>query len=156
MWHSSSECRRLLPYPHMILQWTSSWCFPPDDLCLLLALRWDEASALPITVKGVARSTFVVRGSTFLVLRTTVEKIENSFAIGGRGLLHVFQLPTAAITRVRVELRLPPSRIPLSGGHSSQMRAGMIVYVGVILPLHGQRDQESDEMILTVCPSFPL
>ena len=47
-------------------------------LSFLLALRLEEASASPITVMGVARSTFVVRG-------TTVEKIRGPFAIGGGG-----------------------------------------------------------------------
>ena len=54
-------------------------------LTFLLALRLEEASASPITVMGVARSTFVVRG-------TTVEKIRGPFAIGGGGgLLHNFK-----------------------------------------------------------------
>ena len=44
--------------------------------CYLLALQLEHASASPIIVRGVARSTFVA-------CRTTVENIRDPFAIGG-------------------------------------------------------------------------
>ena len=113
----------------------------------LLALQLEEASGSPIRVRGIPRSTFFVR-------RTTVEKIRDPFAFGGGGLLHVFQLTTTALTRVRVVLRRPPSTIPLSRLLPSQMLAQILVHVRVIFPLHGQFNQEIDQIIVGVVRAF--
>ena len=115
----------------------------------LLVLKLEEAGASPITVMGVA-------GSTFVVPRTTVEKIKDPFAVEGGGLLHVFQLTTTAVTRVKVGLKRPPSRFPLTESLPSQMLAQILSYVRVILPLHGQCDHEINQIIVGVCPRFPL
>ena len=47
-------------------------------LSFLLALQLEQARTPPITVGRVARSTFIVR-------RTTIEKIRGPFAFGGGG-----------------------------------------------------------------------
>ena len=82
-------------------------------LGFLLALMLQQASVLSITVGRVARSTCVG-------CKTTAEKTTSPFVIGGRGLLHVFQLPTTAFTQVRVGLRRASSVPPgfLSAGVS--------------------------------------
>ena len=115
----------------------------------LLVLKLEEAGASPITVMGVARSRFAVP-------RTTVEKIKDPFAVGGGGLLHVFKLTTTALTRVKVGLKGPPSKFLLTTGLRSQMLAQILVYVRVILPLHGQCDHEINQIIVGVCPRLPL
>ena len=52
-----------------------------------------------------------------------VQKIGGPFTFGGGGLSHVLQLPPPALSRVRLALRPPPSRGPLSRGLPSQMFA---------------------------------
>ena len=59
----------------------------------LRALQLEHARTLPITVR-------YVEGSTLIVRRTTVEKIEGPFTLGGGGLSHMFQL-TITAPRVR-------------------------------------------------------
>ena len=73
----------------------------------LPALQLEHARTSPITVRRVA-------GSTLIFPRTTVEKIGGPFTFGGGGLSQVLELTTAALTRVRVGLRRPPSRRLLS------------------------------------------
>ena len=97
---------------------------------LLLTLKLDEATGSPFIVMGVAGSSFVVR-------RWTVKKIGNPFAIGERGLLHMLQLPSMSLTRVRLGLRRPPFRIPRTMGFPSEMLAQILIHLGVIFALHG-------------------
>ena len=79
----------------------------------LRALQLEHARTSPITVGRVA-------GSTFIICRTTVEKIGGPFIFEGGGLSHVLQLPPTALPRVRVGLRRPPSRRLLIRGLPSQ------------------------------------
>ena len=65
----------------------------------------------------------------------------------------MFQLPTAALPRVRVALRRPPSRTLFSTGLPSQMFAQVLVHVGVILPLHAAIDQHIYQVIIEVYPT---
>ena len=74
----------------------------------LLALQLEHARTSPITVRRVAGSTLIVR-------RTTVEKIWGPSTFG----VYVLQLPTTVLPRIRVGLRRPPSREPLSKGSPS-------------------------------------
>ena len=116
-------------------------------LCLLtifgflLALQLEQASTSPITVWRVAASALVVR-------RTTAEKIRDPFTIGGGHFFHMFQLPTTAFPRVRLGLRRPPSGTLFSWGLFSQMFAQILVHLGAILFLHGQLDQQIDQVII--------
>ena len=79
--------------PEVVLAFHSLTIF-----CYLLALHLVRARPSTITVGRVARSTFAVR-------MTVVEKIRDPFAIGGGGLLHVFQFTTMDLTRIRVGWR---------------------------------------------------
>ena len=122
---------------------------PLTIFSFLLALELEHASTRPITVGHVAGSTLIVR-------RTTLEKISGPFTIRGGALLHMFQLPSTALPRVRVLSRRPPSRTPLGRGLPSQMFARVLVHVGVILPPYGQLHQQIDQIIIGVRASFPL
>ena len=115
----------------------------------LRALQLEHARTSPITVGHVAGSTLIVR-------KTTVEKIRGPFTFGGGGLSHVLQLPTTDLPRVRVGSRGPPSRSLLSRGFPSQMFAQILFHVGVMLPLHGQLNQQIDQVIIRLRPGFPL
>ena len=86
-----------------------------------------------------------VAGYSFVVHRTTVKEIRNPFPIGGGVLLHEFYLPSPAVTMVGVRWeRPPPSKVLRGRGFFSQMFARVFFYVGVILFLHCQFDQEID------------
>ena len=100
-------------------------------LSFWLALQLEQARTSPITVGQVARSTFIVR-------RMRVEKIRGPFAFGREGLLHVFQLFTSALSRVRVAFRRRPSRTLRSRGLPLQMLAQLLLHLRVILSLHGK------------------
>ena len=121
---------------------------PWTILGFLLPLQLNRARISAITVESVAMSTFVVH-------RTTEEKIRGPFAIGAGGLLHVFQLSTSAAERVRVGLTRPPSTNLLSRGLPSWTFAQVVVHVRVVLSLHGQFDQKIDQIIVGVRPCFP-
>ena len=110
---------------------------PPDHLQL------KDARTLPITVGREAGST-------------TVEKIRGPITFGGGGLIHVLQLPTTALPRVRVGFRRPPSRSIVGRGLSSQMVAQILVRSGVLPPLQGQFDQQIDQVIVRVRPRLSL
>ena len=109
----------------------------------LRALQLEHARTSSITVGCMAGSTLIVR-------RTTVEKIGGHFTFGGGSLSHVLQQPTRALPRVTVGLTGPPSRTLLSRGLPAQMFAQILVHVGDILPLHGQFNQQIDQVIVRV------
>ena len=55
-----------------------------------------------------------------------------------------------------MQLEPPKSRTLLSTGLPPQMLARVLVHVRVILPRDGQIDQQIDQVIIGVRPSFPL
>ena len=70
--------------------------------------------------------------------------------------MHVFQLSSLALTRVRVGLRRRPSRFPLNRDLSSHLFAQVLFHVRVILPIHGQLHHKIDEIMIRVRPTSPL
>ena len=102
----------------------------------LLALRLEHASTTPITIARVAGSTLIVR------------TIRHPFKIGGRGILHVLQLPTVALSEGWSGVEATFLQDTSQRGHLSQMFAQVLVHLGVILPLHGQLDQQIDQVII--------
>ena len=72
------------------------------------------------------------------------------------GLLHVFQLPITALTRVRLGLRLPPSKIVLSTALTLQMLAQVLVHLRVVYSLDGQLNHQMDQITMGLRASFPV
>ena len=118
-------------------------------LSLLLPLQLKHARAASIAVGGVTWAPLAVR-------RLAVEKIGGSLAFSGGGIPHMLELPSLTLPRVRVGLWGPPSLRLFSRGLPPQMFAQVFIHVRVIFSLHGEFDQEIDQLIVGMSPGFPL
>ena len=105
----------------------------------MLALQLEHASTSPIILGHVVGSTFVVR-------RTTVKPIGAPLPLEGGGLLYVFQLLTSALRRFRAALGGPTSSPLRSRCLPPQMLAQVDVHLRVIPHLHGQVNQQIDQV----------
>ena len=123
------------------------------DLLTILGLlrppQLEHTRAASIAVRGVTWSPFVVR-------RLAIKKIWGSLAFSGGGLLHMLQLPSLTLPRVRVGFWGPPSLRFVSKGLPPQMLAQVFIHVRVIFSLHGEFDQKIDQLIVGMSLGFPL
>ena len=116
-------------------------------LGLLLPLQLERTRAASIAVRGATWSPLVVR-------RLAKKKIGGSLAFSGGCLLHMLQLPSLTLPRVRVGLWGPPSLTSFSRGLPPQMFAQVFLHLRVVFSLHGEFDQKINQLIVGMSPNF--